>query len=70
MIYFVYVIFSSQAFTQMNPKLSPLKDGCRENKRQWQKLADAHKAEVFFRGYNSLGIVSIVELLFTVQMNS
>jgi len=35
-----------KAFVQMNPKLAPLKEGCRENKLQWQKLADDHKAQV------------------------
>ena len=39
-------LFYLQAFAQMNSNLAPLKDGCRENKRQWQKLADEHKAEV------------------------
>lgn len=38
---------SLQAFAQMNPKLQPLKEGCRENKLQWQKLADDYKAQVF-----------------------
>lgn len=34
-----------KAFTQMSPKLAPLKEGCRENKLQWQKLADDYKAQ-------------------------
>ncbi|PFX27035.1 dual 3',5'-cyclic-AMP and -GMP phosphodiesterase 11-like isoform X1 [Stylophora pistillata] len=35
-----------KAFTQMSPKLAPLKEGCRENKLQWQKLADDYKAQI------------------------
>ena len=38
--------FFFQAFSQMNTKLSTLRDACRENKRQWQKLADDYKAQV------------------------
>ena len=37
------VLIYMQLFAQINVNLSPLFDGCKENKRQWQRLDDLYK---------------------------
>ncbi|XP_048589168.1 dual 3',5'-cyclic-AMP and -GMP phosphodiesterase 11 isoform X2 [Nematostella vectensis] len=38
-----------KAFSQFDDNLKVLKDGCRENRRQWQKLAEDHKIDCVWK---------------------
>lgn len=59
-----------QAFTLMSPKLAPLKEGCRENKLQWQKLADDYKAQVWQKLYILLILLLLLNILLQASMNT
>ena len=46
-------IFFPQAFADMTPDLQPLLDGVKENRQQWQKLADESAIRTAPRSHNN-----------------
>lgn len=38
-------VFCVQALADLSPRLQPLLEGCKDNRRQWEKLANDHKAK-------------------------